>query len=361
MQRIRITPTPFVPRSGLARAAALCAVHLLLPSLALAPGLAAGQTNANAPAPEEFIVTGRQPGPPLWRVNYGDNVLWIFPQLAPVPKDMIWEPGKAATVIAQAQEVLELPSVSANASPGVYLNPVNLFRAMRLAKRLSRDAEGRPLAETLPPELYTRFLALQAKYFPREADEFEELRPAVAAAQMTGIIQTKEGLGGDHAIMKTIQQLIRRNRDIKRTPIEVKVDVEGNFGDLAQRAEDLTASLDPSVELECFESQLRRMEEDVDEMRSRANSWARGYIDEFRGVPLQGGDEDSCLALIVQSSERDVIVESFAQLQSLWLDNAERVLHTNRTTFAILPITELLKDDGAIAKLKAKGYDVREP
>jgi hypothetical protein len=337
------------------------ALKFLLPLLLLAPGLAAGQTDATTAAAEEIIVTGRQPGPPMWRVSNGENVLWIFPQLATVPKDMIWESAKAATVIAEAQEVLELPSISANASPVLYMNPVNLFRGMRLAKRLSRDADGRTLEETLPPELYARFLALQARYFPNEAEEFEELRPLVAGARMIGTIQRKEGLGGDQDIMRAIQQLIRRNRGIERTEIEVEIDLEGSFGDLAQRAEDLTASLNPAVELECFESQMRRMEEDIDEMRSRANSWARGYIDAFRGIPLPGGQDDSCLALIVGSSEQDLIVESTLQLQSLWLENAERVLQTNRTTFAILPITELLRNEGPIAKLKAKGYQVREP
>jgi TraB family protein len=337
------------------------AVNLLLPLLLLPPGLAAGQTNASTATAEEIIVTGRQPGPPMWRVSNGENVLWIFPQLAPVPKDMIWESNKAATVIAEAQEVLELPNISPNASPLLYMNPVNLFRGMRLAKRLSRDADGRTLEETLPRELYARFQALQARYFPNEAEEFVELRPLVAGARMIGTIQRKEGLGEDHAIMKAIQQLIRRNRDIERTRIEVEVNLEGSFGDLAQRAEELTASLDPAVELECFESQLRRMEEDIDEMRSRANSWARGYIDEFRGIPLPGGEDDSCMALIVGSSEQDLIVESTLQLQNLWLENADRVLQTNRTTFAILPITELLKNEGPIAKLKAKGYQVREP
>lgn len=49
-------------------------------------------------APEEIIVTGRQPGPPLWKVSSGDRVLWIFPYLDWIPKDMIWEDDRAARV-----------------------------------------------------------------------------------------------------------------------------------------------------------------------------------------------------------------------------------------------------------------------
>ncbi len=120
------------------------AARVLLTVLVLSPGLTEGQGAASADAPEEIIVTGRQPGPPLWRVQDGDRVLWIFPQLAPVPKGMVWESDKVAAVIAQAQEVLELPNIGADVSPRLYLNPVNLLRGMRLAKRLSRDpAAGR--------------------------------------------------------------------------------------------------------------------------------------------------------------------------------------------------------------------------
>jgi hypothetical protein len=324
-------------------------------------GTAAAQEAAPAEAPDEIVVTGRQPGPPLWRVADGDHVLWIFPQLSPVPKDMVWQSDRVAAVIAQAQEALGLPNFGADVSPRLYLNPVNLIRGMRLAKRLSRDTAGRTLEEVLPPDVYSRFVALEAKYFPNDAERFEELRPAFAAGRMVGKVESEEGLVGDEGIMKTIDRMIRRNRGIARTEIEVKVNLEGGFGTLAKRAEELTASLDPALERQCFESQLRRMENDIDAMRRRANAWARGYVDEFRGVPLPGGDDDSCLALIVASSERNTIVESRAKLESLWLENAERALRANRTTFAILPIAELLRSEGPIAKLRAQGYEVREP
>ncbi len=329
--------------------------------LLLSPGLVVAQGPAGTNAPDEIVVIGRQPGPPLWRVLDGDRVLWIFPQLAPVPKGMVWESDKVAAVIAQAEELLELPNIGADVSPRLYLNPVNLFRGMRLAKKLSRDPAGRTLQQQLTSELYARFRAIEAKYFPKDSDRLEELRPALAAGRMVGIVQSKEGLVADDDIQKTIARLVRRNRDVKRTAIEVKIDLEGGFGDLAKRAEQLTASLDPALERECFESQLGRMENDLDKMRRRANSWARGSVEDFRGVALPGGEDDSCRALVLSSSERSVLVEARAKLESLWQENALRALHTHRATFAILPIADLLRSDGPIAQLRARGYEVREP
>src|SRR5690606_38004574 len=46
---------------------------------------------ADPDQPEEIIVTGRVPGPPMWKVHSGEHVLWIFPYLTWVPRDIIWE------------------------------------------------------------------------------------------------------------------------------------------------------------------------------------------------------------------------------------------------------------------------------
>jgi hypothetical protein len=340
---------------------AVKAFPVWLVALILASGFAAGQSAEAPSAPDEIIVTGRQPGPPLWRVQDGERALYIFPQLVPVPKGMVWESDKVAAVIAQAEEVIELPNIGADLSPRVYLNPVNLFRGMHLAKKLSRDPGGRTLQQQLPPELYARFRALEARYFPKDPERLEEQRPAVAAGRMVGLVQSKEGLGNDDDIKKTLARLIRRNGNAKRTAIEAKLDLEGGFGDIARRAEALTASLDPKLELECFERQLGRMENDIDKMRRRANSWARGYVDEFRGVSLPGGEDDVCRALVLSTTESSSLTELRARLERLWLENAVRALRTNRTTFAIVPIGELLRSEGPIAQLKAMGFEVHEP
>ena len=40
-----------------------------------------------------------------------------------------------------------------------------------------------------------------------------------------------------------------------------------------------------------FDTQMARMETDPEAMKSRANSWAQGYIGEFRGIKLQRGED----------------------------------------------------------------------
>jgi len=308
----------------------------------------------------EIMVMGRQPGPPMWRVFNGDNTLWIFPQLSPVPKGMIWESNKVAEVIAQAQEVLEAPDIDVSASRLVMLNPVNIFRGMRLAKRLSRNPDKQNLATVLPADLYARFSAVKAEYFPRDK-ELEALRPLLAGTRLLRRVQREEDLVSSEEVMKEVNRLIRRNRSAKRTQIELEMKLEGGYKQLAARAEAMADSLSPEQELVCFETQLARAEHDIREMKIRANAWAQGYIDEFRGIPLRGDNDDPCLQLILGSSEFATIDDMQTRMNNLWLDAAEQALKTNRTTFAVLEINQLVLDNGLLAQLKARGYEVREP
>jgi hypothetical protein len=332
---------------------------LLIPVLLLLPCV--GGVFAADDPPEEFVVVGRQPGPPLWRVSKGDKVLWIFPVLAPLPKDMIWDSERVARVIAQSQEYIPRPDIDASTSALLLANPVNWVRGYRLVKRLQRHPDGLSLEEALPPELYERFSALQAQYFPRE-DDFDEMRPLFAGSRMSNRVQDAVGLTADTGILDTIRKLTRRNRGMKRTEVAIEIDLKGSFGTLAKRAETLMASFPREQELTCFEQQLRRMEDELEDMKRRANAWAQGDIDEFRYIPLRGDKDDACTQLVLGSSEQDLIVDTEATLRQRWLDAVDTALATNASTFAVLGIGDLLRaDDGYLALLRERGYTIREP
>ena len=44
-----------------------------------------------------------------------------------------------------------------------------------------------------------------------------------------------------------------------------------------------------------------------------------------------------------------------------WLKEAERCLKTNRTTMAVVLMSDLFEPDGYLAALKARGYEIVEP
>ena len=57
---------------------------------------------------EAMVVTGAQPGPGMWKVSKGDNVLWIMGTQSPLPKKMEWASRDVEKTIARADEILFL-------------------------------------------------------------------------------------------------------------------------------------------------------------------------------------------------------------------------------------------------------------
>jgi hypothetical protein len=309
---------------------------------------------------EVVVVQGRQPGPPLWRVVNGENTLYIFPTLSPVPEGILWDTTRVAFVLEESQEVILPPDIDADFSLTLMLNPINLFRGPRLMRRLSRNPDDATLDEVVPAELYARYAALRTRYFPRETDA-EPLRPVFAGPRLADRILPEEGLESGQAITRQLDRLMRRHRHLEKTTIEVEMDLTGSFRSLANRGEALVASLSREQELRCFEEQIRRMESELGAMKSRANAWAQGSIDDFRGIPLPGDDDDACLLLLAESSEFETIEQLRDELDRRWLAAADRALATNTSTLAILEIVELLREDGLLAELRARGYEVFEP
>lgn len=333
-------------------------MHAALAAILALPALTCfGQSED---ALEEVIVAGRQPGPPLWRISHGDSVLWIFPLPDLVPKKMIWDSSRVERVIGDSQEALSPPDVEVEMSKLMLFNPLNIVRGVRLSNRITRNPNDATLEEVVPPDIYARFSALRNEYFPRYR-RIEQMRPLVAGAMMVNLIHDEHDLVAGDDIERQIRRLVRRDREIAQTTIETSLVLEGNFRELAQRLETMVASLSPEQELACFEAQITRMESDLPAARRRANAWALGYISEFRNITLPGSDEDVCTNLMLASSEGETLEDLIARQNTQWLEAAETALATNPSTFATLSLATLLLEDGPIADLKAKGYEVREP
>ncbi len=315
--------------------------------------------------PEVIVVTGRLPGPPLWKVSNGEKVLWIFPYLTWIPQDMIWESERVARVIAQSQEVLSLPETGLKFSPLLLMNPFFIRRSLRNVERNQRNPGGGTLEAYLPPELYERFAALQARYFPGDPYP-RELRPAWVGGWMMDVIHAREGLVPGDDILKTIQRVVRRNRGIKRTEISAKLELgEDDIDEYEERLKAVWESIRGEQEQACFERIVRHMEEDLGAIKSRANSWAQGNIDEYGSIDEFHNASlwpfTELHACAEPFMEHEALAGMIIRVNQMWLDAVDKALATNASTLAILPINELVAEDGLLSELKAKGYEVSEP
>lgn len=303
----------------------------------------AAQTSGEAPTIEEITVIGRYPGPPLWKVTSGNHTLWIFGELSPVPKGLDWDPRNAERVLERAGVVIGVPGVDT----GTY-NPIRLFRLFRQARRLMRLPEGTTLAEQMPAELYARYTALRTRHLPKLDEDDEDLRPALAAMRLYGAALDDTGLTMASDVEKQIERRMRRSR-AEEADVRVEVEPEAVLGEFAK--------VTPEAELACFASIMTSIETDLEGMKQRANAWAIGDVEALKRFDYPDS-QGNCLEALFSAPG---FVELRDELYAKWLSEAEHALATYDSSFAMLPMWELVADDGLLAQLAARGYTVTAP
>ncbi len=329
---------------------------LALACIAAQPVLARAQDPVGADeAPtllDEVLVSGEQPGPGLWKVIKqtadGEHVLWVLGSYGPLPKKMQWRSAQVEQVIAGSQEVLGPVSVDAK---------VGFWGGLMMAPSLIgiRDnPNDAKLKDVVPPELYARWLPLKARYIGKD-DDAEKWRPIFAAGQLYLKAIEKSQLELNNKVWPVIEKLAKKNRvKINEPSLEIKVDKARSMVKDFKKA--------PLQDIECFAATLERVESDLDLMRVRANAWATGDLKTLRSLP-HVDQVGACIAGVMSA---DVVqsrgfADVPARVNALWIKEAEASLARNRSTFTVMRMSEILKPDGLIAQLRAKGYQVEEP
>ena len=96
-----------------------------------------------------------------------------------------------------------------------------------------------------------------------------------------------------------------------------------------------------------------------------ANAWAVGDINALRElVPLYSFSRDGFrsaeCAAAMHGGEQQAREYKERRIQG-WVAEAERALKKNRSTMAVVLMSELFEPDGYLAALRAKGYEITEP
>jgi uncharacterized protein YbaP (TraB family) len=279
----------------------------------------------------------------MWTVRRGDHTLWILGTVTPLPKKMVWQPDAVRAVLQQSQEV-----VPAWPTYGIGANPFTALRVFIQWRRMQKPPDRLPLRETLPPALYARVTALEARYDPKDA-HLEELRPMLAAERLTTKVLDASGLALRNEVQKTVLDLARaqgvRIRQDK-LKIEDPVDVLRDVG-----------ATPLSAEIACLDAVVTRLETDLSPMQARARAWALGDVETLRQLP-HPDDRTACIAA-VSTSER--VRTLIARAQDDWLLVVEDSLARNRGTLAVQSMDRLLGEHGALAALRQQGYQVEGP
>jgi hypothetical protein len=308
--------------------------------------VSAEETAAQPPI-DEILVVGEQPGPAMWRVAQGDHALWILATLDPLPKNMVWHSKSVEARIADSQLVLSPPELSAH---------VGFFRTLTLVPALLRarhDPNGRTLEQSLPHDLYMRWLALRVKYLGNADDE--NLRPLLVAADLYRRAIDQVGLTRDTHVWQRVEATARANH-VPVQPVRLEVPIENP----KQFVRDLS-SIPSTGEIDCLRSTIGLLETQLPVMRTRANLWSIGDVEKLRSLLRSDTVEACASAVLVVPSFREEYAKINQQLSSAWLAAAEKAIAAHLSTVAVTSMTELLKPDGLLAALHARGYEITEP
>jgi uncharacterized protein YbaP (TraB family) len=334
--------------------ATLCQLFIAMPSQAqstdaLAPAPAA---TVDAPpelpsdTPEQILVVAQKPGPGMWKVSKDGNVLWIFGTYSPLPVKMEWRSHEVEAVIQRSQEYLPAPLSTLDVP---YLQ---IALALPSLIGVNKNPDDATLRDVLPADVYARWLPLKEKYLPKNN---ERDRPIFVANELSGAALKRAGLTSSSDVRKRIEKIVEQNKlKVTQTKLVLKVDKP------RQLIKDFKkAQLD---DLACFSNTLKRLETDIDAMRVRAHAWAKGDIDAIR--KLDFNEQESCSNAIRDSAvlrEHPAFQGAQERQRALWLANVQGALARNASSFALLPIKDLLDPKGLMAALVAKGYQIEQP
>lgn len=306
-------------------------------------------TDALEVAPEQIRVVAQRPGPGLWKVSKGEHVLWVFGTYGPLPKDIQWRSTQVEDVIRHSQEFLLPPQASAK--PG-------FFKSITLLPSLigvRKNPDGAALRDVMPAADYARWTELKAKYLP-DNDDVERERPIFAADVLTRAARQRAGLVGNDVVYKRTLEMVKQSK-IKQTSSTFELPMD-NARAVVKNFKKSTIG-----DAACLTQTMATLETDIAAASARANAWAKGDLDEIRKLDF-ASREEACFGAVMNSAAFDAEPEfrnMMARAHVKWIASAEKALDANPSTFAMLPMKDILDPKGVVAQLAAKGYRVEQP
>ena len=317
----------------------LCRALILTTLLVGGPALA--QDTATVPPPPsdpnqaiwsepEILVIGRLRGPAMWKLTSGDSTVYILGSMPVMKKRYGWDQGRVSFILKNAHIYLSKPEAKAN--------PM-LVMSLAASRNLGF---GKTLDSVLPGDLNRRFNKLVTSY-GLNPKSYAKSRPLWAVLQLRHDVYDKAELTTTEP-EKTIARMAKA-RNTPTKPVAVyNVDAYLKRVNNFSRAE----------EMSCVANMLSEIEFSTRYAKTATDAWAQADIATVRAYMVNSAS-DACLE--GQSS-------TALALNRMVDDNVKAIeanLKTPGKSIVVMPLGALLRKDGALERLRAKGIEISDP
>ena len=283
---------------------------------------------------EELEVVARAPGPALWRVARGDSEVIILGGVTPLPHSLVWDTRRVERALDGARVLLlpPKPKMGALDFVGLALGGAGQFK-------LSKQT---PLETTLPPRLRERFVAARVAAHKGEA-RYDGWKPQVAGFLLVSDFREAAGLSSAKP-GSTVTKLA----EARRVPVRSVGDFK--LLPLAKSA----VKVDQSTALACLDDAVAQVEVEASRAQALAAAWAAG---DLRGVRVNYGPPKLERCVEQAPNVAALIERGTAQ----GVEAILAALNQPGRTVAVIDLNYLLRANGVLDRLKARGAEVSAP
>ncbi len=302
-------------------------------ALTVAAALPASAQNTPAPAKPwsditEVVVRAHVPGPAMWKLTRGDSTVWVMGTLHVSPKTVTWDATRFQRILNGAH-VLILPRI-------INDDPVS-----------EQDMElpgSQQLSNVVSAATYARFQAVLRQ------ENFDGLPtgltygPAWAGAWLIVKVYEAHGIT-THIVPPEVATYAAQSR----VPIKY-VDRHTNQLQVHQYTH-----IDPTTGEACLNDYLDSIDHDVATTDDMGKAWAAGDVSSI----LAHHREPAWVACFLAQPKFGDLYEKYAVDDMV--KAADKALKTPGKSVAVMPLSDLLRQDGILDRLRAEGVTITAP
>ena len=297
---------------------------------------AAAQTAPNAPTPAakpwsditEVVVRAHAPGPAMWKLTRGDATVWVMGTLHVSPKDVAWDATRFRRVLNGAH-VLILPRV---------------IDDVPVSEQDMELPESRPLSGVVSAATYSRFQAVL------DRENFDGLpngiayQPAWAGAWLIARVYQAHGIT-THIVPPEVATYAAQSgvavKYVDRHTTWLQTRQYGHIDKVTGEA--------------CLNDYLDGIDHDLATADLMGKAWAEGDVPTI----LANHREPAWVACFLSQPKYDDLYEKYAVDDMV--KTVDSALKTPGKSVAVMPLSDLLRRDGILDRLRAEGVTITAP